>query len=389
LDVSRLTTHHFPFDHALKAYNLIQEGTEPYVGIVLQYDVDRRQDPVIEVTSASRPHRAPDRVGVGFVGAGNYASVHLLPHVERHDSADCIGLVTATGLNAQQKAEKFDFQYCTTDLQPLLEDDAVTSIFIATRHSTHAEFTSRALRAGKHVFVEKPLAVTPAQLAEIEDAYREAQEHGPTGLMVGLNRRFAPMVQAMREALPPGAPKQLVYRVNSGPIGTDTWLHHPEEGGGMLVSEMCHFIDLMQYLAAERPVGVFAQALTLGREDRADHDNVAITVSFDGGSVGTLNYNTIGDGAAPKERLEVFGSGTAARLDDFRRLYITKNGATSTTRHWNQDKGQEAQVNETIEGFRTRGRGPVPYEELVLGMRAVFAAQESLRTGGPVDISGL
>jgi len=389
LDVEQLTTHRLPFNRALEAYEIIQEGKEPYVGMVLHYDVERTQDSVVALGSAAAPPVPRGTLGIGFVGAGNYASLHLLPHVKAHDKAAAIGLVTATGMNAEQKAKKFGFSFCTTDLQPVLDDERVDTVFIATRHRTHAEFTMRALRAGKHVFVEKPLAVTPAQLNDVVDAYREAQQHHRTGLMVGLNRRFAPMVQTLREALPPGAPRQLVYRVNAGPIGTDTWLHQPEEGGGMLVSEMCHFIDLMQYLTGERPVRVFAQALRLGREDRADHDNVAITVTFDEGSVGTLNYNTIGDGAAPKERLEVFGSGTAARLDDFRRLYITRNGSTSTTRAWNQDKGQETQVHETIEGFRMRGEAPIPFSELVLGMQAVFAAQESLRTGGPVDIQAL
>lgn len=389
LDVEALTTHRFPFDRALEAYGLIQNGHEPYVGIVLHYDVDKSQEEVVRVTPPDGRHRATDSLGVGFAGAGNYASVHLLPHVQSNENARCVGLVTATGLNAQQKADRFGFSYCSTDLQTLLDDDAVEAIFIATRHSTHAEFAARALAAGKHVFVEKPLVVTPEQLDEVVEAYVAAQQHHPTGLMVGLNRRFAPMVRELHEALSPGAPKQLVYRVNSGAIGTGTWLHQPEEGGGMLVSEMCHFIDLMQFVTGERPVRVFAQALTLGRQDRADHDNVNVTVSFDGGSVGTLCYNTIGDGAAPKERLEVFGSGTAARLDDFRRLYITRNGSTSTTRAWNQDKGQEEQVRQTLEAFRTRGQAPIPFEELVLGMRTIFAARASLLQGAPVEIQPL
>ncbi len=347
LDVKALTTHQFTFDNALDAYELIQDGNEPHVGIVLEYDTEQTHD----------------------------------------DRAALIGLVTATGMNAQQKADKFGFEYCTTDLQPLLDDESIDTIFIATRHSTHAEFATRALEAGKHVFVEKPMVVTEEQLDALESAYDAAQHERRTGLMVGLNRRFAPMVQEMRQAMPPGRPKQMIYRVNSGPIPTDSWLHNPEEGGGMLVGEMCHFIDLMQYIAGERPAQVYAQSLTLGRDDLADHDNLSITITFDGGSVGTLCYNTVGDSAAPKERLEVYGQGTVAVLNDFRRLEITQDGSTSTSRAWNQDKGQANQVADTIDGFCVQGRGPISFEELVAGMRAVFAASASLQEGRPVPLT--
>ena len=384
LDVDALTTHHFDFADALDAYDLIQNGDEPHVGIVLNYDVAEPQQEVVRLQPAAA-HVSSDTLGIGFVGAGNYASLHLIPHVQAHDRAKLVGLVTATGLNAQQKAEKFGFDYCTTDLQALLNDASVDAVFIATRHSTHAEFATRALQAGKHVFVEKPMVVTPEQLDVLREAYEAAQSERPTGLMVGLNRRFAPMVKELREALPPGRPKQMIYRVNSGAIPTDSWLHQPDEGGGMLVGEMCHFIDLMQFVCGERPTQVYAQSLTLGRDDLADHDNLSVTVTFDGGSVGTLCYNTVGDSAAPKERLEVYGGGAVAALNDFRRLEITQNGSTATSRAWNQDKGQQNQVAATIDGFSVQGRAPIAFEELVAGMQVVFGAQESLGTGGPVE----
>jgi len=387
LDVEALTTHQYPFDEALDAYDLIQNGTEPHVGILLDYDVEQPQDEVVHVQPEDT-HVPTDQLGVGFVGAGNYASVHLIPHVRDHARAELVGLTTATGMNAQQKADKFGFDYCTTDLQPLLDDERIDALFVATRHSTHAEFATRALEAGKHVFVEKPMVVTEEQLDTLRSAYEAAQGHsGPTGLMVGLNRRFAPMVQELRDALPTGSPKQMIYRVNSGPIDTDSWLHRPEEGGGMLVGEMVHFIDLMQHICGERPSQVYAQSLTLGRHDRADSDNLSITVTFGGGSTGTLCYNTVGDGAAPKERLEVYGGGAVAALDDFQRLEITTDGSTSTSRAWSQDKGQPNQIDATVAGFRTQGRAPVAFEELVAGMQTVFAARASLQRTAPVKLT--
>jgi len=385
LDMEALTTHRYSFDEALDAYELIQEGDEPHVGILLEYDVEQPQDEVLRV-QPDRTHVPTDQLGVGFVGAGNYASVHLIPHVRDHSRASLVALATATGMNAQQKADKFGFEYCTTDLQPLLDEERIDAIFIATRHSTHAEFATRALEVGKHVFVEKPMVVTEEQLGTLRSAYEAAQAAQPTGLMVGLNRRFAPMVQELREALPSGRPKQMMYRVNSGPIDTDSWLHREEEGGGMLVGEMVHFIDLMQHLCGERPSQVYAQSLALDRHDRADSDNLSITVTFDGGSTGTLCYNTVGDDAAPKERLEVYGGGTVAALEDFQRLEITRKGATSTSRAWSQDKGQPNQIDAVIDGFCERGQAPIPFSELVAGMQVVFAVRKSLRRNAPEEL---
>jgi polar amino acid transport system substrate-binding protein len=388
LDVEALTTHKYPFEEALGAYDLIQEGAEPHVGILLDYDVEQPQDQVVRI-QPDRSHVATDQLGVGFVGAGNYASVHLIPHVRNNTRASLIGLTTATGMNAQQKADKFGFEYCTTDLQPLLDDDRIDAIFIATRHSTHAEFAMRALEAGKHVFVEKPMVVTEDQLAALRGAYEEAQARRPTGLMVGLNRRFAPMVQELHNAFPSGRPKQMLYRVNSGPIDTDSWLHREEEGGGMLVGEMIHFIDLMQHLCGERPSQVYAQSLTLDRHDRADSDNLSVIVTFDGGSTGTLCYNTVGDDAASKERIEVHAGGTVARLENFRLLNITRNGSTSTSRAWGQDKGQPNQVDNTIKEFCEHGRAPISFGDLMTGMRSVFSVRASLRTNSVAEVRPL
>ena len=285
LDVKSLTTHTFAFDEAMEAYSLIKEAKTPYVGIVLSYDLERPQGPVVHLKPQNE-HVTRSTLGVGFVGAGNYAALHLLPHLAKDRRVQLQGLVTATGLNAQQKADRFGFRYCATDIEPLLEDDGIDTIFIATRHSTHASYTVKALNAGKHVFVEKPMVVSPEQLETVQTAYDQANLARPVGLMVGLNRRFSPMVEQLQAALPAQHPRHMIYRVNSGHIPTSSWLHEPAEGGGMLVGEMCHFIDIMHLLSGERPVRVFAQALTLGRSDMADHDNVSIVVNFNDGSVG-------------------------------------------------------------------------------------------------------
>lgn len=385
IDVEPLTTHRFEFDNALEAYDLIREGGESYIGVLLEYDVEREQPRVIQ-TGTGSAHAVQDTLQIGFIGAGNYATRFLLPHLESNEKGRLAGLVTATGISAEKKASKFGFDYCTTEAEALFEDDQLDAIFIATRHSTHAEYTVQALEAGKHVFVEKPMVVSEKQLQSVIEAYEHANERRPTGIMVGLNRRFAPMATSLRESLPQEDPLQMMYRVNSGAIPTDSWLHRPEEGGGMMVGEMVHFIDLMQHLCGERPVKVYAESMNVSTKRLSNHDNVSITVTFSGGSTGMLCYNTVGDDVVSKERIEIYGGGQVATLDDFRRLEVTKNGSTSTSKAWNQDKGQENEMNETVEAFRTCGTGPIPFDELVTGMRTIFAARQSLAEGQPVKV---
>jgi predicted dehydrogenase/threonine dehydrogenase-like Zn-dependent dehydrogenase len=386
LDVRSLTTHSFPFAQAPAAYELIHKGSEPYVGVLLKYDEKKTQERTVKTASAV-PHTNKERLGIGFVGAGNYSSVHLLPHLKKNPEVQLLGLVSATGLSAKQKAEKFGFSYCGTDLNALLEDSSIDAVFIGTRHGTHADFTIRALDAGKHVFVEKPMVVDEEQLEAVKDAYLRANQKRPTGLMVGLNRRFSPLVTKLKEAFDERQAKQMIYRVNSGRIPTSTWLHEPQEGGGMLVGEMCHFIDLMQFISGEIPTSVYARALTLDNQKFVDSDNLVIVISFNGGSVGTLCYNTVGSKALPKERLEVYGGGGVGVLDDFRILEITRGDKSHRIKSSSQDKGQEREVEETIKSFRNSGSAPIPFDELIMAMRVIFAARRSSLSGQTIELT--
>jgi polar amino acid transport system substrate-binding protein len=297
-----------------------------------------------------------------------------------------IGLASATGLNAKQKAERFGFNYCATDIKPLLEDPSIEALFIGTRHSTHADFAIQALNAGKHVFVEKPMVVTESQLDAVIASYNAANAAKPTALMVGLNRRFAPLTIKLKEALNSADALQMIYRVNSGNIPTSTWLHEEDEGGGMLIGEMCHFVDLMQFISGEHPARVYAQALRVNSQKTSDYDNLSIVVSFDGGSVGTLCYNTVGSSGFPKERLEVSGGGVVGVIDDFKSLEVVKGGKPTRVKSAHQDKGQSREVSETVDAFRRTGQSPIPFADLVAGMRAVFAARQSALSGQAVAL---
>jgi predicted dehydrogenase/threonine dehydrogenase-like Zn-dependent dehydrogenase len=384
LDVRALTTHQFPVERASDAYAMICAGTEPYVGVVLEYDLKRPQESVVTLQPAAS-HSSKDGLGIGFIGAGNYSTAQLLPHLKTNREVRLVGLTSATGLNAKQKAERFGFGYCATDFRPLLEDPAIDALFIGTRHSTHAELTVQALDAGKHVFVEKPMVVNEAQLGAVIDSYNKANARKPTGLMVGLNRRFAPLMIQLKEAFH-GDALQMIYRVNSGNIPTSTWLHEEDEGGGMLIGEMCHFIDVMQFICGEAPASVYAQSLRMSNQKTSDRDNLTIVISFEEGSVGTLSYNTVGNSGFPKERFEVYGGGTVGVVDDFRSLEIVKGGKPTRIKAAHQDKGQSREVAQTVETFRTTGQAPIPFAELVAGMRVIFAARQSVLSGQPVSL---
>ena len=195
------------------------------------------------------------------------------------------------------------------------------------------------------------------------------------------------MVTALKENFNAKDCLQMIYRVNSGAIPTSTWLHEPDEGAGMLIGEMSHFVDVMQFICSERPARVFASALSLNSEKFADQDNLSIVISFDGGSVGTLCYNTVGNGKVGKERLEVYGGGRVAILDDFRSLEIANAGKSTRTKSANQDKGQQREVNDTIEAFRTKGAAPIPFPELVATMKVIFAARQSAVSGEVVELN--
>ncbi len=386
INVGPLVTHRFSIDEATHAYDVITGKTgEPFMAVVLSYDMERDLPGTISLKPAPAPGPPLQRrsdVGVGVLGAGNFVNATLLPAMKDIPGLNLVGIVSGSGMTARTTAEKFGFQYCASDEFRLLEDPAINWLVVATRHDLHARQTIAALEAGKNVFVEKPLALNREQLDEI------ARVHRRTGLqvMVGFNRRFAPMAQEMKEFLAGhDRPLLATYRINAGAIARDHWTQDPEIGGGRIIGEACHFIDLLGFLVDASITSVNATAIHTS--DGMVDDEVLITLTFEDGSVGTIIYAAGGDKAFGKERIEVIGDGRVAVLEDFRHLELVRHGKR-TRRHerLRPIKGHRnewaALVKATKSGFPT----PIPFEEIVSAHLATFAAVDSLREQRPIDI---
>jgi predicted dehydrogenase/threonine dehydrogenase-like Zn-dependent dehydrogenase len=377
---ARLTTHRFTVDEAERAYEVISgESGEPFSGVLLSYPT-RAAEAVRTIPLRPAPRRRAGVVGIGVVGAGSFARAVLLPRLAKSREAELVGVATATGMNARATGDKFGFGYCTTDLRQLLDDDRVEAVVIATRHASHPRFAADALRAGKAVFVEKPLAIDEAGLQLVLEAQAE------TGgvLAVGFNRRFSSLSAHLRQSFAGVGPLAVNYRINAGPIPREHWLQDREEGGGRIIGEVCHFMDLAQYLTGSLPVEVFAHAL--GGASGALHDTVSVSVRFTDGSVAGIGYFATGDKGFAKERVEVFGGGGVGVLDDFREVEVSRDGRRTRQRRASQDKGYDEEIAAFLKAVRGEGPLPISVESLAATTRATFAMEEALRTGVPVRV---
>lgn len=381
LDVEPLISHRFPVEEAEAAYEALSRGA---LGVVLTYpkagqDRAASTDRTLHV-SALPPVAGSIRLGV--LGAGNYSMHGVLPIVRRLSGVQRVAVASPSGLRAAQAARRFGFSYATSDSAKILSDDQIDVVAILTRHHLHGELTARALRAGKHVWCEKPLALEAGGVAEVEAALRESK----TLLMVGFNRRFAPMAVAMKEFLRRGSgPWTGHYRVNAGPLPSGHWLLDPAQGGGRILGEGCHFVDFLTFLFDSFPSRVH----TSGQAEAGEQDFL-IRIEFENGSLGTVAYSGHGDRALSKERLEVSGSGYGAVLDDFRTLTLAEGTRVRTRRaRFRQDKGHRAAWEAFRDAIGQGGPPPIPYDQVFRVARATIAASESLHAGQALEIQPL
>jgi polar amino acid transport system substrate-binding protein len=390
-----LVTHRFDVDQSARAYELIcGDAREPYLGILINYDtereiernvVNRSQKPEVRSRKSEGAFArggVASRVRVGLIGAGDYARRMLLPHFKA-EGAEFVSIATASGVSARDVGTRYGFARFVSGAEDVLKDEGINLVVVATRHDTHAELARRALEAGKHVFVEKPLALDDASL----DSVIEAASSSDGLLTVGFNRRFSPHARAAKEFFEGArAPLSILYRVNSGRVPRSHWTQDPLEGGGRVVGEVCHFIDFMQFMTGSGVERAYAEPVASDDREAVDEDSVFVTLKFADGSNGAIAYLAEGDRAMRKERVEIFGGGRTFVIDDFRETVAYRDGRETRTRLRARDKGQREEVRAVCEALRRGGPAPIHLRELAATTRATFRILDSLRKGESVEV---
>jgi len=381
VDVQPLVTHVFEIEQAQRAYDVVTGKTpEHHLGILLKYAGARQLDRRTEPPSPGMPAGASKGAGVGFIGAGSFAQKYLIPFASQ--AADLVCVATSHGVTAKSVGEKFSFRSHSTDPRSVLSDPAVNAVFVATRHDTHAAFATAALNAGKNVFVEKPLAIQHDELVQVLEL---ANRRSDCRLMVGYNRRFSSLARRARQVFQGVAGPLLInYRVNAGLLPKEHWTQ-TEQGGGRILGEVCHFVDLMQFLTGSEPVEVYALSAAADNAQVPDHDNTVVSLRFRNGSVGQIAYLACGDRLLSKERVEIFGGGQSYIIDDFRSGEHYAGGSRRKVRL--AGKGHREEVEAFLHAIRSGLPAPIPLRSLALTSAATFAILDSLANGLPQPVT--
>lgn len=379
LNVKSLITHRFQFENASEAYELLTSDKSA-LGILLQFNSEHETRHISSVTLNSDLEFTPSEPVVGFIGAGNYASRVLIPAF-KNAGAQLHTISTSGGINGVIHGKQTGFKKASTDTQALIDNPAINTVAIVTKHNTHAQFVCKALSESKNVFVEKPLAITYDELEQVKQAYQDKSvTDNPPKLMVGFNRRFAPQIQKIKTLIEPiKGPKSFIMTMNAGSIPADHWTQDINVGGGRIIGEACHFIDLMRYLAGSEIVSV--QARRMGDSDGVDitEDKAAIILGFADGSFGTIHYYANGAASFPKERIEVFADGRVLQLDNFVKLKGYGFKGFKKMNLWKQDKGQNECSRLFLESIKCGIPSPIPIDEIFEVAKVSIHVAEQLR----------
>jgi predicted dehydrogenase len=384
LAVEQMITHSFDLDEAEKAYAMIVENSEPHLGVVLRYP----KEPAVKSPRLKIPahvslgeDKAPGACVLGAIGGGSFARTVLFPERKKMPGCTLQTIATQRGASAEHSQEKFGFMEAAADEAAVLDNPDINAVLIATRHSSHGDLTARALLANKNVLVEKPLALDRAELNAIVKARRQTDAF----FQVGFNRRYAPLAIAARDHLEAaGGNRFVLIRVNAGPVEPEIWFNAPEEGGGRVLGEACHFVDLARYFVGAPIVGVHAGAARVGQ---GVCDDLTITLNFADGGLATIAYTALGDTAYSKELIECYAGGAVVTIDDFRRLTVATGGkVTRPRKSTTQDKGHAAQLKAFVDAVASGGGAPVDEAELFETSLATIAVMESLQTGETVKL---
>lgn len=377
INVLPLITHVFDIIDAEKAYDIVSgKIKEPHIGILLKYELNDKKN-----NTSTQIRNSPVKdINVGFIGAGSFAQSYLIPGVKSWGGS-LDGVVTSKGITSKNVCDKFGFNFCSSDSADVLKKDSINTVFIATPHSSHSDLVIKAINANKSVFVEKPLAISREQLDEVIEAYSRSDKP----LMVGFNRRFAAISKTIKnEFRNVGEPLVVNIRINAGLIPRNHWTQQPEIGGGRIVGEICHFIDLMQFFTDGEPVKVFAESVSTDNIKITSEDNISIIVKFSNGSVGNLVYIANGDKAMPKERIEVSGGGNIGVINDFRDGLFFRNGKINKLK--SSGKGHKEEINEFLSAVKEGKDSPISFKSICLTTLTTFKILDSLTTALPQEV---
>lgn len=369
INLNYLTTHCLKLEDATAAYDMIMERAEPFIGILIEYDVEKKIERKPVQISAAKPKAS--RIGIGFIGAGSYAQSHLIPNIPKNSLVSLEGVMTAGSASARSVAQRYGFGFCTCRVEDIVDSENINTIFIATRHNTHAEFVIRSLEKGKHVFVEKPLCLKPEELDRIKEVYS-----GSRHLMVGYNRRFSPLTEEIKKSITTG-PVSMSYRINAGNIPADSWIQDMETGGGRILGEVCHFVDYLTHINGSLPVSVYATAM---RQPNHFNDVLNVSLTYGNGSIGSISYFANGSKSLPKEYIEIYCHGCSIVLNDFKEVVFHGSGKPGSKKLLIQDKGQKRMVNRFLDALHSGGQSPITAEEIFSSARVCFGILESLAT---------
>ncbi len=379
--IDYLITHVFDLENAPKAYDVILNRKQPYLGILIKFDIEEIK---IKEKIDIRSSLPSGKVNIGFIGAGNYAQGFLLPNIPKAKGVVLRGLMDSSGLIAKKVAEKYNFEFCTSEEMEIIENVKINTIFIATRHNSHAQYVINALKSGKNVAVEKPLCLSEAELSEIKENYYEAQEipRAPI-LMVGFNRRFSPLTQIIKRHISEG-PMAMLYRINAGPISPDSWIQDKDIGGGRIVGEVCHFVDYLTFINGSLPYSVYASAISVPSNQE---DTLNINLEFKNGSIGTISYLANGSKSFFKEYIEIYSTGMTGIIKDFKELEIYEKGRIARKKFIKRDKGQKNMINSFLSSITEGKESPISFEELYAVTLITFKVMESIRANKRILIS--
>ena len=372
--IEHLITHEFNFTDAANAYKIIVEKTEPFTGMILKYDQSKTVAPVIKLSEKKFDSASPV---LAFIGAGSFAQNYLLPGVK--DKAQLAVVVTARPNNSRYIADKYGFSTCSGDANDAFKNQDVNTVFIATRHDSHARFVIDALTHNKNVFVEKPLCLNRQELETIRQLY----ESKNVKLMLGFNRRFSPFTNDLMDFIKQSTSSNqnktvaINYRINAGIIPADHWVHDPSVGGGRIIGEVCHFIDLCTFIASSKVLSVSAQSMNT---NDSKSDTLIVSLTFENGSIATISYFSNGQKDLNKEKLEVFSGGTVSIIDDFKS--ITTYGKKVSERKDKQDKGHFKEIELFLNSLKDGSPAPISFEEIYHSTLVTFKVLESLANNG-------